>query len=161
MADLFGELLNLPEADLKLRREGETVKVFDSLRRKYVAFTPEENVRQHFVAWLTGALHYPASLCANEIEINLNGLRRRPDTVVFGNDMRPLMIVEYKAPDVAITQDVFDQIARYNMVLKAKYLVVSNGLKHYCCVLDHVRGEYHFIPHIPEYQELLTGSSCN
>ncbi len=161
MDDVFGELLNLPQTELKFRREGTLLKVFDPLRRKYVAFTPEENVRQHFVAWLTTSLHYPPSLCANEIELNINGVRRRPDTVVYGIDMKPLVIIEYKAPEVSITQDVFDQIARYNMALHAKYLVVSNGLRHYCCALDYDAMSYHFIPKIPDYSDLITGSTCN
>lgn len=161
MNSQFGSLLNLPDANLKLRREGDLLKVFDPLRRKYVAFTPEENVRQHFVAWLTGELNYPASLCANETELKINGVRRRPDTVIYDLNMKPLIIVEYKAPEVSITQDVFDQIARYNMVLHAKYLIVSNGLVHYCCAIDYINQSYSFIPKIPDYFELMTGSSSN
>ena len=125
--------LNLPPADLKIRRDGDIVRVFDSLRQKYVVLTPEEYVRQHFVGWMTSALRYPRTLMANEVGIELNGMRRRCDTVVFNQDSTPLIIVEYKAPGVEVTQDVFDQIVRYNMVLRAKYLVVSNGMRHYCC----------------------------
>lgn len=153
----FPELppLNLPAVELKIISEPDGVlKVFDSLRKKYVAFTPEEYVRQHFTAWLLSGLGYPASLIANEIGIKVNNTSKRCDTVVFGRDGMPLVIVEYKAPGVRITQDVFDQIFRYNIALKARYLVVSNGLRHYCCKMDYENGSYHFIPTVPGYASL-------
>lgn len=156
-----GRKLNLPPAELRLRRDGVVLKVFDTLRRKYVTLTPEEYVRQHFVNYLTHTLGYPASLCANESVLELNGTRRRPDTIVYGSDLRPLAIVEYKAPDVEITQEVFDQIARYNMVLRVRYLIVSNGMRHYCCVMDYDSMSYHFIPRIPDYAELTAGAPLN
>lgn len=143
--------LNLPPVELKLRKENGMVKVWDRLRRKYVALTPEEYVRQHFTAWMINDLGYPASMMNNEVQISLNDTRRRCDTVVFNPDAAPLMIVEYKAPIVAITQDVFDQIARYNMVLKARYLVVSNGMRHFCCEMDYDKDSYRFLPEIPKY----------
>lgn len=146
--------LNLPSIPLRLKDEEGIVKVFDPLRDKYVALTPEEFVRQHFTAWLRDARHYPASLMANEIGIEVNGTRKRCDTVVFGNDGKPMVIVEYKAPDVTVNQAVFDQIVRYNMTLHADYLVVSNGINHYCCVMDYENGTYHFIPEIPDYLSL-------
>lgn len=146
--------LNLPSILLRLKDEEGIVKVFDPLRDKYVALTPEEFVRQHFTAWLRDARHYPASLMANEIGIEVNGTRKRCDTVVFGNDGKPMVIVEYKAPDVTVNQAVFDQIVRYNMTLHADYLVVSNGINHYCCVMDYENGTYHFIPEIPDYLSL-------
>lgn len=146
--------LNLPSIPLRLKDEEGIVKVFDPLRDKYVALTPEEFVRQHFTAWLRDSRHYPASLMANEIGIEVNGTRKRCDTVVFGNDGKPMVIVEYKAPDVTVNQAVFDQIVRYNMTLHADYLVVSNGINHYCCVMDYENGTYHFIPEIPDYLSL-------
>ncbi len=146
--------LNLPSIPLRLKDEEGIVKVFDPLRDKYVALTPEEFVRQHFTAWLRDARHYPASLMVNEIGIEVNGTRKRCDTVVFGNDGKPMVIVEYKAPDVTVNQAVFDQIVRYNMTLHADYLVVSNGINHYCCVMDYESGTYHFIPEIPDYLSL-------
>jgi len=91
---------------------------------------------------------------ANEIGIDLNGTKKRCDSVVFNPDGTPLTIVEYKAPDVKITQQVFEQIARYNIVLKARYLVVSNGLNHYCCVMDYKNDYYQFIPEITDYREM-------
>lgn len=156
--DLF---LNLPHADLKFRKEDGIVKVYDPLRDKYVALTPEEYVRQQFVNWLADGLHYPRTLMANEIKIDLNGTTRRCDTVVFNPDGRPLAIVEYKAPDVTVSQNVFDQIARYNSVLKADYLIVTNGLRHYCCKMDYANETYHFIPSIPDYKELKNNFSSN
>lgn len=147
--------LNLPPARLRTRLDGERLQVRDPLRQKYVALTPEEYVRQHFVNYLIEYLSYPPMMMANEIKIELNGTTRRCDTVVFGSDTRVLMIVEYKAPDVLLTQDVFDQIVRYNMTLRARYLVVSNGLNHYCCVIDYKSGSYHFLPKIPVYTDLL------
>lgn len=136
--------------------EDGLVKVYDPLRHKYVALTPEEFVRQHFTAYLRDSLGYPASLMANEVKVNLNGMAKRCDTLVYSPaDGSPLMIVEYKAPDVEICQDTFDQIVRYNMILKARFLVVSNGLRHYCCVIDYRSGTYNFIPSVPRYASLF------
>lgn len=147
--------LNLPVAPMKIRLHEGHRQVLDPIRRKYVALTPEEYVRQQFVAWLRGDRHFPASLIANEIGIELNGTRRRCDTLIFGRDMKPLVIVEYKAPSVPVTQNVFDQIVRYNITLRARYLIVSNGMNHYCCRLDYEHDTYHFIPQIPDYADLF------
>lgn len=141
--------LNLPPVDLRFRKEDDILKVFDPLRCKYVALTPEEYVRQVFTAWLTKDLLYPKSLVSNEVSIRLNNVHRRCDTVVFRSDGSPLMIVEYKAPTVNIDQKVFDQIARYNMVLRSRYLVVSNGMNHYCCEMFYDRDSYTFLNEIP------------
>jgi len=143
--------LALPLHPMRLRREAGRISVFDPLRRKYVALTPEEHVRQQFVAWLIHHLGYPAALMNNEVALNLGGVRRRCDTLVFTRSGAHFMIVEYKAPDVAITQDTFDQIARYNMALHARYLAVSNGLAHYCCELDYNHDSYHFLTDVPNY----------
>lgn len=153
--------LNLPEMNLLTKLDGEILKVYDSLRKKYVALTPEEYVRQHFVNYLVNSLHYPASRLTNEIGIRLNGTFKRCDTVFFGVDGEPAIIVEYKAPSVNITQDVFDQIFRYNLKLKARYLIVSNGIKHYCCAINYENDSYHFIPQIPDYSELSRSFSDN
>ena len=153
--------LNLPDADLRLRKEGETVKVWDPLRGKYVTLTPEEYVRQHFTPYLQQEFHYPKALMANEIGIDVNGTRKRCDTVVFGREGTPLLIVEYKAPHIRLTQDVFDQIVRYNMALRARYLIVSNGLQHYCCKIDYAANSYHFLPRIPDYNDITRNHSEN
>lgn len=153
--------LNIPYAPVRKKEEDGILKVYDALRDKFVALTPEENVRQQFTAWMRNEFNYPASLMANEIGIKLNGTQRRCDTVVFRPDGTPLIIVEYKAPNVNITQQTFDQIVRYNMILKARYLIVTNGLNHYCCVMDYNNNTYHFIPTIPDYRELTSAFGEN
>ena len=144
--------LNLPPAELRFSRGNGVLKVFDRLRKKYIVLTPEEYVRQRFVDWMINQLGYPASLMANEVGIELNGTKKRCDTVVFSPKGSPFIIVEYKSPDVVINQVVFDQIVRYNMVLHARYLIVSNGLRHYCCVIDYEKNSYSFIPSVPLYR---------
>ena len=146
--------LNLPSYPAKiLKRNGKNV-IFDTLRQKYVALTPEEWVRQHFVHFLTDFKGYPKGLLANEIQLDLNGTKKRCDTVLFNKDLSARMIVEYKAPNIEITQAVFDQITRYNMVLKVEYLIVSNGIRHYCCRIDYNTMQYTFLPDIPAFTEL-------
>ena len=146
--------LNLPSYPAKiLKRNGKNV-IFDTLRQKYVALTPEEWVRQHFVHFLTDFKGYPKGLLANEIQLDLNGTKKRCDTVLFNRDLSARMIVEYKAPNIEITQAVFDQITRYNMVLKVEYLIVSNGIRHYCCRIDYNTMQYTFLPDIPAFAEL-------
>ena len=132
------------------------VRIYDPLRRKLVALTPEEWVRQHFTAWMTSAgMGYPAPLMANEVAITLNDTQRRCDTVLYRRrGLTPLMIVEYKAPQVAVTQRVFDQITRYNMALQVPYLAVSNGLTHYCCHIDYATRKATFLRPFPPYSAL-------
>lgn len=129
-------------------------QVLDPLRRRWVALTPEEWVRQHFVHWLTSDLGYPASLMANEVGLNIGQKNLRADSVLYDRHLQPRMIIEYKAPNIVITQRVFDQIAAYNMTLHAQYLVVSNGLVHYCCRQSDDGKKYLFLDHIPKYEEL-------
>ena len=146
--------LNLPAYEPKIAvRDGKNV-IFDFIRKRYVALTPEEWVRQHFVHFLVEGKGYPAALLANEVSLSLNNMKRRCDTVLYASDLSARMIVEYKAPHVQVTQKVFDQIARYNMVLKVDYLVVSNGLRHYCCKMDYAGGTYSFLPGSPLYADL-------
>lgn len=146
--------LNLPHFEFIFRNENGIVKIYDSLRRKFVALTPEEWVRQNFVAFLINDKYYPVSLMANEMSLTQNGISRRCDTMVADLHGQPLAIIEYKSPDIKITQKTFDQIVRYNMELRAKYLIVSNGLKHYCCVIDYQNKTYEFLKDIPEYSKL-------
>lgn len=153
--------LNLPSADIRLKDFDGATKIFDPLRKKWVTLTPEEWVRQHFCAWLKGELGYPASLISNEIGITVNGTRKRCDTVIFNREGNPRIIVEYKAPEITITQDVFDQIVRYNMALHAEYLVVSNGLNHFCCKIDYTSNSFHFIRYLPSFKELSNPHSEN
>ena len=146
--------LNLPTYDAKVIEEGGVAKIFDRLRMKFVVLTPEEWVRQHFVNYMIAELGYPASVMANERGITLNGTRRRCDTVVFDRYGSPAVIVEYKAPTVEITQEVFDQIVRYNLVLRAPFLIVSNGLTHFCCRLNPDGNSYSFLPELPHYTDV-------
>ena len=129
-------------------------QIFCEWRKRWVRLTPEEWVRQHFVHLLTDFKGYPKGLLANEIQLDLNGTKKRCDTVLFNKDLSARMIVEYKAPNIEITQAVFDQITRYNMVLKVEYLIVSNGMRHYCCKIDYNTMQYTFLPDIPSYTEL-------
>ena len=136
-------------------KEGEGGKyIWDSLRRKWLSLTPEEWVRQHFVNYLVNHKGYPATLTANEVAIKLNDTSRRCDTVVYDRSLQPKMIVEYKAPTVKITKEVFAQISRYNLVLKVDYLIISNGLQHYCCKMDYEKQSFTFLQEIPEYSAI-------
>ena len=146
--------LNLPSYPVKIQVQNGKNVIFDPLRRKFVALTPEEWVSQHFTNLLTEVKGYPKGLLANEVQLNLNGTKKRCDTVLFDKNLQARMIVEYKAPHVEITQAVFDQITRYNMVLKVEYLIVSNGINHYCCRIDYTTMKYTFLPDIPAYGEL-------
>ncbi|MBR4130381.1 MAG: type I restriction enzyme HsdR N-terminal domain-containing protein [Bacteroidaceae bacterium] len=146
--------LNLPKTDLKIITKDGKLHVFDVLRRKYVALTPEEWVRQQFVHFLIGQKGYPAECIGNEISINLNGTKKRCDTVIYDGNAQPTMIVEYKSPQVEITQQVFEQISRYNIKLRVKWLIVSNGLQHYCCKIDYESGTYQFVEEIPAYNNI-------
>lgn len=143
--------LNLPVSKIRLKYYGTVLKIFDCIRNKFVALTPEEYVRQQFTLWLINFKGFPKSLMANEVSLDLNGTKRRCDSVVFNSDGSILMIVEFKAPDIEISQNVFDQIMRYNLVLKAKLLIVSNGLSHYCCLPNYSTGCYCFLDNIPDY----------
>ena len=146
--------LNLPKGDFKIKNINNIRSIYDIVRGKYVALTPEEWVRQNFVSFLVNSLGYPMSLIGNEISLVQNGISRRCDTLVANRNGNPLMIVEYKAPHIEITQKVFDQITRYNYVLHARYIVVSNGMQHYCCRIDYENRKITFIPDIPRYDEL-------
>lgn len=150
------ESLNIPPGDIKIVRRNGVFKVFDPLRKKYFCLTPEEYVRQRFVWWLIHELGYPPSLMANEVGINLNNTIKRCDTVIYNKNGQPMVIVEYKAPGIEINQKVFDQIARYTMSLHAPWLIVSNGISHYCCLMTDNFTKYSFIPTIPEYKDLMS-----
>ena len=116
--------------------------------------TPEEWVRQHFVHYLIDCKGYPAALLANEVELLCGQKKLRCDSVLYDSNARPRMIVEYKAPTVTITQQTFNQIFAYNTLLHADYLVVSNGISHYCCKIDYTNRSYSFLSDIPRYEDL-------
>lgn len=146
--------LNLPSFEIKLQGTREHPRVFDILRRRYVALTPEEWVRQNFIHYLIEHLGYPATLLANEVGLQVGQKQLRADSVLYDRALHPRMIIEYKAPTIEITSKVFDQISVYNLQLHADYLIVSNGLQHYCCKMDYEGKKYLFIDHIPTYEEI-------
>lgn len=147
--------LNLPSFEVKIRKSDAGIEILDPLRRKYIRLTPEEWVRQHFVNYLINEKDYPMTLMANETAIRLNSLSKRCDTVVYNNYLQPLAICEYKSPEIKIDQAVFDQIVRYNIVLKVSYLIVSNGMTHYCCKMNYDDMTYEFLEEIPSYGLLV------
>ena len=147
-------VLNLPSFDYKIKKEKDRLFIFDIIRKRYIALIPEELVRQHFVSYLISYKGYPLGLIGNEISLRLNGQNRRCDTVIYDIYGSPLMIIEYKAPHITLNQEVFNQVIRYNIALKVKYLVVSNGINHYCCVMDYDNMCPHFLKEIPDYNEL-------
>lgn len=147
-------ILNLPPIEPRLAQKDGKTYIYDAFRRKEVALTPEEWVRQHFVHFLVSAKGYPPERIANEVRIQLNTVSKRCDTVVYDDFLNPLVIIEYKAPGVAITEAVFDQVARYNSVLRVPYLIVSNGLSHYCCNMDYHTMQCGFLKDIPAYAEI-------
>jgi len=146
--------LNLPSFDVRLAEKNGKRMIYDPLRRKYVALTPEEWVRQHFVNYLVTDKGYPPNLMGNEITLRLNATIKRCDSIVYDSFLAPLMIVEYKASAVTIKRAVFDQISRYNTSLHVRYLTVSNGLQHFCCRVDYETRSYTFLESIPSYDEL-------
>ncbi len=146
--------LNLPTFDIKLQGTQEHPRIFDILRRRYVALTPEEWVRQSFIHYLTEHLGYPATLLANEIQLKVGQKQLRADSVLYNQQLHPRMIIEYKAPTIEISPKVFEQISVYNLLLHADYLVVSNGMQHYCCKMDYEGKKYLFLDHIPRYEEI-------
>ena len=143
--------LNLPTYKFKIKSNENKYAIFDIVRKKYVSLTPEEWVRQHFIHYLIEEKRYPISLIAIEKKITINKLTKRTDILVFNSKGLPHIIVECKAPSINITQNAFDQIARYNLKLNANYLLVTNGLKHYYCKMDFSKEEYVFLDTIPDY----------
>ncbi|MBP6260222.1 MAG: type I restriction enzyme HsdR N-terminal domain-containing protein [Paludibacter sp.] len=146
--------LNLPAYNFRIIKKNEKPFIFDDLRKKFVALTPEEWVRQHFIRFLIDVKHYPASLIAIEKQLVINGLKKRCDAVVYSRNAEPLMIIEFKATTVSIAQQTFDQAAVYNSKLKVDYFIISNGLKHYCCRLDKNVLQYNFLDDIPDFDSL-------
>jgi len=146
--------LNLPSYEFRLKKDDGQVRIFDEVRKKYVALTPEEWVRQHFIMYLINQKQVPAGLIILEKQLIMNKMSRRPDILIHNRQGEAVMIVECKAPEVNITQDTFDQVARYNSVLSVQYLVVTNGLQHFCCQMDYIGNTYRFLEDIPEYNEM-------
>jgi len=146
--------LNLPQYSFRIREQTGKRVIFDTFRHRWVSLTPEEWVRQNFARYLTQEKHFPSTLIAVEWSIRINQNDFRSDIVLFSKSGLPLVVVECKAPEVKITQQVFDQIARYNLDLRVSYLIVTNGLIHYCCRFDQSQLSYTFLSDIPDFREL-------
>lgn len=148
------EPLNLPTYSFKIKCLDEKDYIFDIIRRDYFLLTPEEWVRQNFIQYLIHEKNYPVSLIRVEMFFKVNRLSKRGDIVLFDRKGEPLVLVECKSKKVNITQKTFDQIARYNIKFRVNYLIVTNGLKHYCCKMDYSNHSYSFMKEIPGYDEI-------
>ena len=140
--------LKYPKFDIKLKKENGEVLVFDTIRKNWFVCTPEEWVRQHVLNYLINDLGYSTSAIALEVAIDITGMRKRADIVVYQQE-KPFIMVECKAPHIAISQATFDQIARYNIVLGSQLLMVTNGLNHFYCMMDFVQKRYNFLKELP------------
>jgi hypothetical protein len=147
--------LNLPSYHIKTKQVGKHTEVFDFIRKSYVMLTPEEWVRQQFIHFLVHEKNYPAQLISIEKGIKVLGLQKRFDAVIADRSGQPAVLIEFKSPDVKITQKTFEQVSTYNLQLKVRFLMVSNGLKHYCCKVDFEKRAFEFLTNIPEYNELI------
>ena len=150
----------LPEyTDIRIRKsQSGRQEVLDVLRQRFVTLTPEEWVRQHFVNWLITEKGYPKALMANEVELRVGEKKLRMDSVLFGSDMKPRAIMEYKAESVPLTRKVLTQIATYNMMLHVDWLMVSNGDQHVCLHYDKETDRWKFMSEIPNYDSLMAES---
>lgn len=146
--------LNLPEYTFRVNELNNQKWIFDPLRKKKVVLTPEEWVRQNFIQFLIQEKYYPEQLIKVEMGFKVNNLIKRSDIIVYDRKGKPSLIVECKAPSVKVSQDVFDQIARYNISLKVDFLVVTNGMEHYCCKINHQKKSYQFLRNIPDFEDL-------
>jgi len=147
--------LNLPVYKFRLRKNanGKT-EIFDNIRKRFYVLTPEEWVRQNFIQYLIQEKHYPASLMAVEKGLKLNGMAKRTDIVQYNSDGKAVLIVECKAPEIKLSQDTFDQAARYNMTLQVDYLIITNGLEHYACKMNYNEHKIQFLREIPTFKEI-------
>jgi len=143
--------LNFPTYTFRFKNSENKLSIFDDIRKKFIVLTPEEWVRQHCINFLIVEKKYPKSLINVEKELFINGRKKRYDIVVFNSNGSINILIECKAPKIPITQKTFDQIAQYNLTLKANLLMVTNGLDHYYCQMDYRNERYQFLKEIPEY----------
>jgi hypothetical protein len=147
--------LNLPAYQPRIRERSDgSREIFDPVRKKFIALTPEEWVRQHMLNYLIIHKNYPAILIGVEVPLRYNNLKKRSDIVVFNTAGRPAMIIECKAPDIPVTQVVFEQAAMYNIVFHCLYLLVTNGITHYICIMNYTERSWKFVEQIPDYSSL-------
>ncbi len=144
--------LNFPGYQFRFKNSENKVSIFDRIRKKFIILTPEEWVRQHTIHYLIEEKKYPESLINVEKLIQLNGLNKRYDIIIFNPDGSIFLIVECKSARIKITQEVFDQIARYNLALDSEYLMITNGLEHYYCQMNYTDQQYTFLKNIPDYK---------
>ncbi len=149
--------LALPDHGIKTKHGALGTEVFDPIRRRWLLLTPEEHVRQHFVNHLVFDRRCPASLIAIERSLVLNEMAKRADIVVHGLDGRPVALIECKAPTLRIDQATLEQAARYNIIFKVRFLMVTNGSEHYCFIIDHEKGTARSLDHIPDHVEMMRG----
>lgn len=147
--------LNLPEYNFRIKKHNEKLLIFDTQRKRYVALTPEEWVRQHFIRFLIEVKAFPAALLAVEKQVNMNGMKKRCDAILYNKDAKPILIIELKAPNVSISQATFDQVAVYNAKLKVDFFMISNGIEHFCCKVNVETARYEFFPEIPEFSQIF------
>jgi hypothetical protein len=147
--------LHFPSYSFRFKNSENKVAIFDEIRKKFVVLTPEEWVRQHTIQYLIQECKYPKSLINVEKQVKINGMSKRYDIVIFNSDGSIFLVVECKQPDVMISQNTFDQIARYNFTLKARYLMVTNGLNHYFCQMDFENEKYNFLKALPNYNQKI------
>jgi len=147
--------LNLPEYSLRTRTSEGQLQIFDQIRMKYVALIPEEWVRQHFISYLINDRNYSKGLIAVEHPFVINKVKHRADIVIFNSDGKPLVVVECKAPEVQINQSVIQQISRYNILLKAPILILTNGLIHFCVRIDFKENLTFNLDSIPYFQDIV------
>src|SRR5665647_339954 len=147
--------LNLPEYIFRIKKQTDRLLIFDSQRKRYVSLTPEEWVRQHFIRFLIEVKGYPAALLAIEKQLDMNGMKKRCDAILYNNYAKPILIIELKAPNVTISQATFDQVAVYNAKLKVDFFMISNGIEHYCCKVDTENSRYEYLSEIPDYSYFL------
>ncbi|TRX42916.1 type I restriction enzyme HsdR N-terminal domain-containing protein [Flavobacterium restrictum] len=145
--------LHFPSYSFRFKNSENKVSIFDEIRKKFIILTPEEWVRQHVVRFLLEEKKYPKSLINVEKVLQVNGLRKRYDIVVYHPDGSIFVLVECKAPEIKIAQNTFDQIAQYNMTLKSQFLMVTNGLNHYFCIMDFENEKYEFLKELPDYEK--------
>ncbi|PZX20702.1 type I restriction and modification enzyme subunit R-like protein [Breznakibacter xylanolyticus] len=148
------EKLNLPPYSFRLRKDGLKRMIFDVFRKKWVTLTPEEWVRQNFVRFLVEHRQYPCALIGIEVMVIVNGLKQRADVIVYDRQGQPVMIVECKATSVPLTNQVFDQAARYNLIHKVPFLMVTNGIQHLGARLHHEACCYDWLSDVPDYEQL-------
>jgi hypothetical protein len=145
--------LNFSDYSFRFKNSENKVSIFDDIRKKFILLTPEEWVRQHVIRFLIDEKKYPQSYINVEKVVKINGMNKRYDLIVYNKDGSIFLLIECKAPEISLDQNTFDQIARYNMILKASYLMVTNGLNHYFCQMDFEKEQYLFLKELPNFSK--------